>query len=177
MTGKGDIIDIINVIDRLETLIETSKAVPVSGNVLIDRKKVKELLDQLRLSIPQEIRAAEEVLSEKDQIINMAQVDARRVKAKAEDEYREKLDNNEMVLAAESRAQGTMRDVEERATRLVQQSEAEAQVRKTEADTYALRSLRALERALSTLTSSVRKGIDLLAGDTMAVPNGQLARD
>jgi len=39
----------------LETLVETSKTVPVSGNILIDRKKVMELVDQLRLTIPEEI--------------------------------------------------------------------------------------------------------------------------
>ena len=62
----------------METLVETSKAVPVSGNILIDRKKVMELVDQLRLTIPEEVRAAEDVLSQKDQILNIAQNDARR---------------------------------------------------------------------------------------------------
>ncbi|MCH9015023.1 MAG: hypothetical protein IH877_04965, partial [Gemmatimonadetes bacterium] len=80
----------------METLIETSKAVPVSGNILIDRKKAMELVDQLRLAIPQEVRSAEEVLSQKDQIINQAQVDARRTKSKAEDDYRERLDTSEL---------------------------------------------------------------------------------
>ena len=89
--GRGAIIDIINIIDRLETLVETSKTVPVSGNILIDRKKMMELVDQLRLTIPEEVRAAEDVLSQKDQILNIAQNDARRTKSTAEDELRDRL--------------------------------------------------------------------------------------
>ena len=60
---------------------------PVSGNVLVDKKKLMELVDQLRLAIPQEVKAAAEVLSQKDHIISQANLDARRTKAQAEDEY------------------------------------------------------------------------------------------
>ena len=140
----------------------------MSGNVLIDKKKVMELLDQLRLAIPQEILAAEEVLTEKDQILNLALLDARRTKGQAEDEYRERLDHSEITLVAENRAVEVLRQAEERAERLNRQSEAQARSRRSEADAYALQSLRALERELSALNGSVRKGIDLLAADQAA---------
>jgi len=147
----------------LETLVETSKAVPVSGNILIDRKKVMELVDQLRLTIPEEVRAAEDVLSQKDQILNIAQNDARRTKSTAEDELRDRLKTSEIVTLAESKAAETVREAEERITRMLQQSEAEAQSRRTEADAYALRSLRSMEAELDKLVGSVRKGIQVLA--------------
>ena len=147
----------------------------MSGDVLTDKKKVMELLDQLRLAIPQEILAAEEVLAEKDHILNQALLDARRTKALAEDEYRERLDQNEIVLAAENRAQEMLRQAEERSEHLVQRSEAQARSRRCEADTYALQSLRILERELSALTGSVRKGIDLLAADQAAASVDGLA--
>jgi hypothetical protein len=37
----------------------------------------------------------------------------------------------------------------------------------TEADAYALRALRAFERELNSLNGSVRKGIDMLAGNAL----------
>ena len=160
---EGDIIDIINIIDRMETLIETSKSVPVSGSVLIDKNKAMELVDQLRLAIPQEVRSAEEVLSNKDHIINQAQADARHTKSKAEEEFRQRLEQSELVALAESRAEATLQDADERAARVLEHSEDEARTRRTEADAYALRSLRALERELAVLSGSVRKGIDVLA--------------
>ena len=172
---EGDIIDIINIIDRLETLIETSKSVPVSGSILIDRKKAMELVDQMRLAVPQEIRAAEEVLSQKDHIMNQAQAEARRTKSSAEDEFRQRLETSELVALAESRAEETLRDAEQRAGRILQQTEAEARSRRTDADAYALRSLRGLEKELSALTGSVRKGIEVLAQEAVVNINGNHA--
>ena len=117
----------------------------------------------MRLTIPEEIRSAEDVLSQKDQILNTAQNDARRTKSVADDDLRERLNSNELVTQAETRAAEPVRDAEERITRMLQQSEAEALSRKTEADAYALRSLRAMEVELGKLTGSVRKGIEVLA--------------
>jgi len=157
----------------METLLDTSKAVPVSGNVLVDKKKIMELVDQLRLAIPQEVKAADEVLSQKDHILNLATVDARRTKAKAEDEYRERLDQNEITEQAQKRADQAIADAEERVNRMLQQSEDQSRSRRTEADAYALRSLRALERQLHEISGSVRKGIDMLSQETAAV-NGNV---
>ena len=161
----------------METLIETSKVVPVSGNILIDRKKAMELVDQLRLAIPQEVRSAEEVLSQKDQIINQAQVDARRTKSKAEEDYRDRLDQSELMAVAEHRAEETIKDAEHRASQMLMRSEDEARNKRTDADAYALRSLRNLEKELSALTGSVRKGIDVLAGQAVAGLNGHYAEN
>jgi vacuolar-type H+-ATPase subunit H len=157
----------------LETLIDTSKAVPVSGNILVEKRKVMELVDQLRLSIPEEIRSAEEILSQKDQIIGNAETNARRTKSMAEDDYRDRLNNSELLAQAETRAQQTLRDAEERASRMLQQSEAAAQSRRTEADAYALRSLRGLETELGDIAGTVRKGIEILAGQASANLNSQ----
>ena len=157
----------------METLVDTSKAVPVSGNILVDRKKIMELVDQLRLTIPEEIRSAEDVLSQKDQILNTAANDARRTKSMADDELRDRLNSSELVTQAETRAADTIKEAEERITRMLQQSEAEALSRKTEADAYALRSLRAMEVELGKLAGSVRKGIEVLAESTASNMNGR----
>ena len=157
----------------METLLDTSKVVPVSGNVLIDKKKVMELVDQLRLAIPQEYKAAQEVLAQKDQILNQAIVDARRTKARAEDEYRERLDQNEIIEKAQRKAEQTISEAEERAQRLINQSESSARSQVSDADAYSLHSLRNLERQLNSITASVRKGIDMLAQDTvLSTSNG-----
>ena len=148
----------------MEILIDNSKVMPITGSLMVDRAKLMELVDQLRLGIPQEIKAAEEVLLQKDQIMNNALVDARKAKAKAEDEFSKKLTQSEHQRKAEQ----ILADAQERAARIVQMAEAEAQNRRTEADAYALRSLRALEMEVNNISGSVRKGIDMLAGSALA---------
>ena len=127
---------------------------PVSGNIMLDKKKAMELVDQMRLSIPQEVKAAIEVLGQKDQIVNQATLDARRTKSDADQEYRQRMDQSELVVSAEARAQDTLRDAEQRASRLLHQSEAESTSRRSDADAYALRSLRALEQEISAIAGS-----------------------
>lgn len=157
----------------METLVNTSKVMPMTGGLMVEKKKISELLDQLRLAIPQEVRAAEELLARKDSIISSAMAEARRNKAKAEEEFRERLNQNEL----KKRGEEILREAEQRAARLVQQAEADARSRRLEADVYALRSLQALERQLSELGGSVRKGIDLLAASASVsanvAPNGK----
>ena len=148
----------------MEVLIENSKVVPITGSLMVDRAKLVELVDQLRLGIPQEVKAASEVLSHKDEIMNNAIADARRAKAKAEDEFTKKLTQTEQ----HRRADQILADAQERASRILQMAEAEAQSRRAEADAYALRSLRALEREVNSIGGSVRKGIDMLAGSSLA---------
>lgn len=149
---------------------------PVTGSVRVDKKKVMELVDQLRLAIPQEVRGAQEVLGRKDQILNQALTDARRTKVHSEEELRERLDKSEVVRQAQKKAEETVKEAEQRAERLLQQAQSDAQARRNEADAYALRTLRALERELGSLSNSVRKGIDLLAGDALAV-DGHRSRE
>ena len=164
MRKKGDIIDIITVIDRLEILINNSKAMPMTGSLMVDKEKLTELLDQLRLAVPQEMKAAEEVLLQKEQLMNLAMADARRARAKAEDEFSKQLTESEQHRQAEE----ILFNAEERASRILQLAESEAQSRRTEADAYALRTLRSLEREVNSISGSVRKGIDMLAGSTLA---------
>ena len=147
----------------METLVNTSKVMPVTGSLLMDKKKVLELVDQLRLQVPEEIRSAGEVLSQKDQIISQAMIEARRAKTKAEDEFKEKLGQNEL----RKRAEDMLLEAENRAARMIEQAEAECNTKRTEADAYALRALRAFERELNSLNGSVRKGIDMLAGNAL----------
>ena len=148
----------------MEILINNSKVMPITGSLMMDKAKLIELVDQLRLGIPQEVKAAEEVLSQKEQIMNVAMADARRAKAKAEDEFSKQLTDSEQ----HRRAEEILEDAQERASRILQMAEAEAESRRTEADAYALRTLRSLEREINGIGGSVRKGIDMLAGSTLA---------
>ena len=148
----------------MEILISNSKVMPITGALMMDKAKLIELVDQLRLGVPQEVKAAEEVLSQKEQIMNVAMADARRAKARAEDEFSKQLTDSEQ----QRRAEQILEEAQERASRILQMAEAEAESRRTEADAYALRTLRSLEREINGISGSVRKGIDMLAGSTLA---------
>jgi vacuolar-type H+-ATPase subunit H len=154
--------DISNVIDRLDALVNTSSKLPTSRNRIVDADKIMELVEQLRLSIPQDIRAAQEVIERKDAILNQAQIDARRTRSEAEDEYRARLDQNELIASARQKSESLLEDAEQRANSLIQRAEVESKSSRTEADAYVVQSLRTLEKEMSTVLGSVRRGLDSL---------------
>ena len=79
--------DITNIIDRLEALVNTSRRMPATRNRLVDEEKIVKLLEQLRLAIPQDVRSAQEMIEKKDAILAQAQLDARRIRNQAEEEF------------------------------------------------------------------------------------------
>ena len=133
---------------------------------MVDKTKLSELVAQLRMAIPQEIRQAEQMLSRKEDIITSAVSEANHARQNMEQEFRNRLSEHELGRKAEE----MLRDAEARARRIVDQAEQEAENRRNQADAYALRTLRDLERELTQATGSIRKGIDVLAGATLAAP-------
>ena len=144
--------------------MDSSKSVPLSNNVMVDRSKIGELVAQLRMAVPQEIRRAEEMLSRKDDIMSSAVSEAHQARQQLEQDFRTRLSDHELGRKAEE----MLREAEATSRRMIDQAEREAENRRNQADAYALRTLRDLERELTAATGSVRKGIDALAGATLA---------
>ena len=90
--------------------------------------------------------------------------EAHQTRQQLEQDFRTRLSDHELGRKAEE----ILRDAEIKSQRIVHQAEQEAENRRNQADAYALRTLRDLERELNAATGSVRKGIDMLAGATLA---------
>ena len=48
--------DILHLIDRLEELFNESRAIPFTHNVVVDEEKMLDLIDQMRVAIPEEMK-------------------------------------------------------------------------------------------------------------------------
>ena len=158
--------DIVNVIDKLEALVDTSRRVPTTRARLVDADKVMELVQQLRLVVPQDVHSAQEVIEKKDNILNQAQIEARRTRNEAEEEYSTRLNQNEILVAARRQSEQTVAEAERKANRLTEQAELESRTARAEADAYIAQSLRNLENELKRVLSTVRKGLESLGVST-----------
>ena len=154
--------DIINVIDKLDALVNTSPKVPATHSRLVDAEKIMELLEQLRLAIPQDMRAAQEVIERKDAILNQCQIEARRIRSEAEEEYAVRLDQGELMVAARRQAEDLMEEVERKASKLVERAEVEARSTRADSEAYVVQTLRNLEQEMTSVLASVRRGMDSL---------------
>jgi cell division septum initiation protein DivIVA len=146
----------------MESLVGTSAKVPTTSRAIVDKGKLQELVDQLRLAIPTDVTAAQEILHRKESLYTQAQVEARNIKGEAEEQFRTKVNENELVKAARRRADDLVAEAQRKAQRLLEQANTEAKARRTEADAYAGDVLRNLDKQLTSLLSTVRRGMEVL---------------
>ena len=91
-------------IDALEELLENGAPVPLSSKRLVAVGEAVEIIRQMRLTIPEEIKAAERVNEERDSIIKKAEAESIRMLKDAETKFSELVDNHEIISAAYKQA-------------------------------------------------------------------------
>src|SRR2546421_428213 len=69
----GNTMDILYLVDRLENLIASSRRMPVVNQVMIKEGDILNIVDQMRTSIPDEIKQARRIIQEKERILAQAQ--------------------------------------------------------------------------------------------------------
>jgi len=148
--------DILQLIDRLEELFNESKAVPFTHNVVVDEDRMLELIDQMRIAIPDEVKKAQQLIAQRDRVMAQAQEEANRTLALA----REKADQ---LVQKDS----IMADAQRRADQVKAQALAEADNVRAEADNYVLDSLTKLQAELEKLSNQVRNGIRTVEDEQM----------
>jgi vacuolar-type H+-ATPase subunit H len=165
--------DILHLVDRLEELVAEARRMPIGQGVVIDRRRILELVDQMRSSVPWEVRDARDIVNEKEAILEEARREADGIVGKAELEVRDMLEENSLSREAERQAQQVVDRAEQRAQQVLDQAHEQVQARlrqaefaatnqMDEADRYALEMLRRLDQQLAAFTATIRGGIDAL---------------
>jgi vacuolar-type H+-ATPase subunit H len=154
-------IEINLLLDRLEALLVESRPVPFSSNVLIDRDRCFDIINQMRVSIPEEVRKSKRVFQERDRVIAQANEEAERITALAREQAAELTSDHQVLRQTENKAQV-----------ILERAQLEAQEIRLGADDYALAVLKELERHLIEQLNTVQNGIVTL--DQNARPAEQL---
>jgi len=146
--------DILHLVDRLEEIFNAGRPVPFVHRMLVDEDRVLEIIDQMRVSIPEEVKRAQQVLDQRDRIMAKAQEEAARTVQLAKEKADQLVDRESLV----GQAQG-------RADQIIVNAKADADAIRAEADDYALESLVKLETELGRLLNQVRNGIAKLQSE------------
>jgi vacuolar-type H+-ATPase subunit H len=140
--------DILHLIDRLEELFNESRAIPFTHNVIVDEEKMLDLIDQMRVAIPDEMKTAQQVMTQRDRILAQAQEEANRTIVLAREKGEQLLEKDSLVQNAQTYA-------EQRASDII----AEADQTRRDADHYVIETLSHLELELERYLNQVRNGI------------------
>ncbi|MBE0669365.1 MAG: hypothetical protein IH588_02150 [Anaerolineales bacterium] len=148
--------DILQLIDRLEELFNDAKAVPFTHNVIVDEDKMLELIDQMRIAIPEEVKKAQQVVAQRDRVMAQAQEEANRTLQIARDKADQYVQKDMIVQEAQRRAE-----------QIVSQARAEAEATRVDADNYVIDTLMQLQDQIAKLSSQVSNGVRMVQEDQM----------
>jgi len=149
--------DIQHLVDRLEDLIDEGRHVWFSKFTLIDEERALEIIDQMRISVPEQIEKASRLINQRDRLLAQANEEATRIVALARQRSDELTNRDNVAQAAQHRANN-----------IVEQAEREAERIRAEADEYVIAALRALEEKLLDNLQIARNGIAALQEEQQA---------
>ncbi|GAB1471815.1 hypothetical protein MASR2M66_26930 [Chloroflexota bacterium] len=148
--------DILQLIDRLEELFNDAKAVPFTHNVVVDEDKMLELIDQMRISIPEEVKKAQQLVAQRDRVMAQAQEEANRTLQIS----RDKAD-------ALTQKDAITQEAQRRADQIIAQARAEAEDIRVDADNYVLDTLMQLQDQVAKLSNQVNNGVRVMQEEQM----------
>jgi regulator of protease activity HflC (stomatin/prohibitin superfamily) len=134
---------------------------------VVDQNAALGLIDELRVAVPEEVRAAKRINSEGERIIEKAQEEAERIVARAQEQAAFLIDERGLTQAADDESR-----------RIIADAQGDADEIRKGADEYAVSVLVGLEGDVVKTLQSIKKGIamlderrsELIAG--RASPNG-----
>ena len=143
--------DILYLVDRIEAIINAGQKVPFSSRVVVDEHETMDVLDQMRVVIPEEIKSARRVNQDRERITQQADAEAARILHDAVERAAQMVRQDQAVIEADRQAEAILRRADQQAEEI-----------RAGADQYALEVLRALESHMLKTVETVRRGITTL---------------
>ena len=101
-----------DMVDLLDDMFEDAVKMPLTGGkCLIDSQKARDLIDDIRMNLPQEIRQAKAIVADRGEIIAIAKQEAEDIIRRAEEKKKQIVDQSEIVRAAHEQANEILNDV------------------------------------------------------------------
>lgn len=165
--------DLLHLVDRLEELVGSAQKMPIGSRAIVDRRRILDIVDQMRVAVPQEVREAQEMVAHRDELFREAEEEARLIVARAEERAARMVEQHELTIVARGRAEEIAKQAEARIEERIAEANDEIQQRIEDsrkvadqqmeaADEYARELLSRLEAQLQAFVRSVQSGISQL---------------
>lgn len=151
--------DILHLVDRLEDLLNRSRSLPFTHDIIVNEDSILDIIDQMRVAIPDEVKKAQQLLAQRDRVLAQAQEEANRTLSIAREKSEQLVERDAIVQSAHARAG----DVLAKATQEVERT-------RRDADEYVIETLTRLEVELDRSLNQVRNGISALQKEHPNVP-------
>ncbi|AFS78668.1 hypothetical protein Curi_c16610 [Gottschalkia acidurici 9a] len=143
--------DIFKLLDEIEDIVESGSSIPFASKVLVDKNELLEIITEIRVKLPDELKQAEWIKEERQRILAEAQSDADTMVKEVQLHIEEMVDRHEIVSQAQDRAQEIMAKAQSNAKEI-----------RIGANEYADDILKNMENNLRELEGRIKDTIDVL---------------
>ena len=96
--------EVLEIIDMLEDVVEKSMAIPFAGRAVVDREELLDLIQEIRLNLPGDLKQAKWVKEERQRILDEANKEAESIVKGAEEKMASMIDDHEITQKAYAQA-------------------------------------------------------------------------
>jgi cell division septum initiation protein DivIVA len=154
-------------------MIAEGRRMPIGAGIVVDRRRLLDLVDQMRAALPNEIREAEDILTRRNDVLARAEEESQIKLHRAQEQVDQILEHDSVVKEAQARADMLVREAEARCDHMLMDTETQARARMAEADKlageqmdeadrYAMDMLRRIEEQLASFSKNVHVAIDAM---------------
>lgn len=158
--------DLQALIDELEEIVESASKVPLSSKCMIDREEVWNVIEQIRLHYPEELKQAQWVKKERERIINEANQEAAAIIETANQQVVQMVNETEIIKIAKAKAEELVKEADLEAVEIKHKAEVAASAHydeiKDRADQYKLNAQKYADGLLATADNAVNTARDTL---------------
>ena len=145
--------DVEGFLAQMEQLLAEARPVPLSASVMVNRKDFEDVIDDIRASLPEELRQSRWVIKERDEVLEQAEREAEQLLADARVEAARLISDTEVVRQSQRQAE-----------RILEEAREQSRVLRLEAEDYVDSKLANFEIVLAKTMRSVEKGRERLRG-------------
>jgi cell division septum initiation protein DivIVA len=139
-------LDIEDLLDQLDELLDKSWSLPLSGGrCVVDADRVRDYIDDIRINLPNEIKQAQAIVSDRADIIAAARREAEDIIRKAEEQRKQLVAGEEIAKAAQSKS-----------VEMLNQTKMQTREMRSSAQEYSDNILRTAEEALTKSLTELR---------------------
>ena len=95
---------VLQLLDELEEVLDSSRAGPFSNKVSIDKEEIYDIISEIRMKLPNELKQSKWVIEERNKILIDAQREADEIVKTAEERVVRMIDENEVTKKAYEQA-------------------------------------------------------------------------
>ena len=134
-----------DLIDSLEDILQSAVRVPLNKKSMVDVEKLSEIVSDIRIALPTEIKQAQNVVMDKNNIISDAKKEAELIIRKAEQRREELIESSEI-----------MKEARRRSTEIISQAQNRSSDLRISTNEFADKMLSRIENLLATDINNIK---------------------